>query len=62
MRKTNHRKEAKNKSKQIKNEAFYVLFDIYLYQIFFQFSKCKWDSRDGDCDSHCDRHNEFEVH
>ena len=35
----------------------YIYFGFY-----FQYSKSQWDSRDGDGDSQCDRHNEFEVH
>ena len=39
----------------------YCLTYIY-FGFYFQYSKSQWDSRDGDGDSQCDRHNEFEVH
>ena len=30
-----------------------------IFPTFDQFSKSEWDSRDGDGDSQCDRHDDF---
>ena len=34
-------------------------YEKFIFLNFDQFSKSEWDSRDGDGDSQCDRHNEF---
>ena len=43
-------------------EIFFLHISILKKNIFLnfdQFSKSEWDSRDGDGDSQCDRHDEF---
>ena len=40
-------------------EIFFYNFNMEKILNFDQFSKSEWDSRDGDGDSQCDRHDEF---
>ena len=69
----NTKKNIKN-SIFFKNEAVFMFCLTYVFSrniflqfqfiknifpTFDQFSKSEWDSRDGDGDSQCDRHDEF---
>ena len=42
-----------------RNNFLQFQFIKNIFPTFDQFSKSEWDSRDGDGDSQCDRHDEF---
>ena len=42
-----------------RNNFLQFQFIKNIFPTFDQFSKSEWDSRDGDGDSQCDRHDDF---